>query len=94
MFCHSSGLTFNGASFHTAGRDMNIYNVNFDDYAKARELISQLQRLGQSIPPAVGHSHANALIIVDALGETLTIPWAIVSAYEVGIVFSGGAVSP
>ncbi|KAJ2912495.1 hypothetical protein MD484_g7915, partial [Candolleomyces efflorescens] len=30
----------------------------------------------------MGHSSANALIITDALGEKLTIPWGIVKTHE------------
>ncbi|KAJ2929905.1 hypothetical protein H1R20_g7191, partial [Candolleomyces eurysporus] len=48
----------------------------------AKEMMHQLQRLQLQLPPRVGYSNENALIITDALGETLTIPWSLVSSYK------------
>ena len=52
----------------------------------AEEMMHQLQRPQLKLPPSVGYSNANALIITDALGETLTIPWSLVSSYEVQLL--------
>ena len=41
------------------------------------------QWLHQMLPKAIGYSDRNALVITDALGRTFTLPWDIVSTYEV-----------
>lgn len=37
----------------------------------------------RDLPPGVGYGSANALILTDALGEILTLPWNLVATYDV-----------
>jgi hypothetical protein len=51
-------------------------------------LRAEIQKLQHSLPPNVGYSSANAIIITDALGEVLILPWSIVSSFQVRISIS------
>ncbi|KAJ2924031.1 hypothetical protein H1R20_g13061, partial [Candolleomyces eurysporus] len=66
---------------NVAGNQVNYYN-NSAEYREAAELLRTVQRIEKKLPQGVGFSNANAVTITDALGETFTLPWSIVTMYE------------
>jgi hypothetical protein len=52
-----------------------------------RAELPRLCRLQRRIPATVGYTITNALVVTDALGESLTIPWSLVSSYDVSPTF-------
>jgi hypothetical protein len=52
-----------------------------------RAELLRLCRLQRRIPATVRYTIANALVVTDALGESLTIPWSLVSSYDVSPTF-------
>jgi hypothetical protein len=55
---------------------------------KVAKVLRAIQKLQHSLPLNIGYCSANAIIITDALGEILTLPWSIVSSYQVRISIS------
>ncbi|KAF6745850.1 hypothetical protein DFP72DRAFT_642201 [Ephemerocybe angulata] len=78
ILCGSSNNSFGSLSITTVQGNMFMQN---DDYVnEIRRVIAAEMR--RSIPAMVRHSNENALVLTDALGETLTLPWSIVPTYE------------
>ncbi|KAJ3506673.1 hypothetical protein NMY22_g17170 [Coprinellus aureogranulatus] len=57
-------------------------NMIIRDPEQLRYIEAQLQTLLRNLPPVVGHGSSNSLILTDALGETLTLPWSLVPTYD------------
>ncbi|KAF5338136.1 hypothetical protein D9611_014557 [Ephemerocybe angulata] len=78
ILCDSSHNSFGSLAITAVQGNMIVDN---GDYDRLRHIIAG--EIRRSIPTAVRHSNANALVITDALGETLTLPWSLVPTYEV-----------
>ncbi|KAF6758059.1 hypothetical protein DFP72DRAFT_211995 [Ephemerocybe angulata] len=80
ILSHSSNFSTGAWTVNNIGGDMVIHDV---DYERIQRVIAvEIQRIQRGLPAVVGHSMSNAMIITDALGETLTLPRSIVPAYE------------
>ncbi|KAF5334806.1 hypothetical protein D9611_012949 [Ephemerocybe angulata] len=71
LLCNSSNFSVNGSTFNTILGNMVVNNFDYEEFL--RRAVAELRR---TLPAVVGYSSANALVITDALGETLTIPWS------------------
>ncbi|KAF6742940.1 hypothetical protein DFP72DRAFT_153840 [Ephemerocybe angulata] len=78
ILCGSSNNSFGSLSITTVQGNMFMQN---DDYLNEirRAIAVEMRR---NIPAMVRHSNENALVLTDALGETLTLPWSVVPTYE------------
>ncbi|KAF5334766.1 hypothetical protein D9611_012950 [Ephemerocybe angulata] len=77
LLCNSSGFSISGSTFNAIQGDMVVHNNNYEEFL--RRAVAELRR---SLPAVVGYSSPNALVITDALGETLTLPWSLVPTRE------------
>ncbi|KAF5334792.1 hypothetical protein D9611_012940 [Ephemerocybe angulata] len=77
LLCNSSGFSISGSTFNAIQGDMVVHNNDYEEFL--RRAVVELRR---SLPAVVGYSSPNALVITDALGETLTLPWSIVPTRE------------
>ncbi|RXW15000.1 hypothetical protein EST38_g10857 [Candolleomyces aberdarensis] len=86
LFCGSSNFSVDGVTVNAIEGGMNIHANDLAELksvvAEAGKVMRQLQLIRNSLPETVGHSSANAMVITDALGRTVTFPWEIVSSYE------------
>ncbi|KAF6757930.1 hypothetical protein DFP72DRAFT_209137 [Ephemerocybe angulata] len=81
ILSHSSNFSTGAWTVNNIGRDMVIH-ANVDYERIQRFFALEIQKIQRGPPAIVGYSMSNAMIITDALGETLTIPWSIVPVYE------------
>ncbi|KAF6753680.1 hypothetical protein DFP72DRAFT_1046471 [Ephemerocybe angulata] len=77
LLCNSSNFSVNGSTFNAIQGDMIVHNNDNEEFL--RRAVAELRR---SLPPVVAYSSPNALIITDALGETLTVPWTLVPTLD------------
>ncbi|KAF6752320.1 hypothetical protein DFP72DRAFT_1047354 [Ephemerocybe angulata] len=76
ILCGSSHNSFGSLAITTVQGNMIIHQSDYDELRRA---VAEIRR---SIPAIVRHSNENALVLTDALGETLTVPWSFVPTYE------------
>ncbi|KAF6752314.1 hypothetical protein DFP72DRAFT_459693 [Ephemerocybe angulata] len=77
ILCGSSNNSFGSLAITTVQGNMIIHQSDYDELRRA--IAAEMRR---SIPAIVRHSNENALVLTDALGETLTIPWSFAPTYE------------
>ncbi|KAF6753683.1 hypothetical protein DFP72DRAFT_1069248 [Ephemerocybe angulata] len=77
LLCNSSGFSISGSTFNAIQGDMVVHNTDYEEFL--RRAVAELRR---SLPAVVGYSSPNALVITDALGETLTLPWTLVPTLD------------
>ncbi|KAF6752299.1 hypothetical protein DFP72DRAFT_905661 [Ephemerocybe angulata] len=77
FFCGSSNNTFSSVAITTVQGNMIKHGIDYDELRRA--IAAEIR---SSIPAMVRHSNKSALVLTDALGETLTIPWSFVPTYE------------
>ncbi|KAJ3509163.1 hypothetical protein NMY22_g16387 [Coprinellus aureogranulatus] len=84
--CEGLQLLCNSNNAHVSALTVNQVqgNMFFSDPAESQvqRIEAKFQRILRSLPPVTGYSSANALVLTDALGETLTVPWSLVSTYD------------
>ncbi|KAF6750940.1 hypothetical protein DFP72DRAFT_851192 [Ephemerocybe angulata] len=80
ILSNSSNFSTGAWTVYDIGGDMIFQN---SDTEELRRIVNEFQ---QALPAAVRHSDSNALIITDALGETLTVPWSFVPTYDMLII--------
>ncbi|RXW14828.1 hypothetical protein EST38_g11026 [Candolleomyces aberdarensis] len=85
LFSNSSDFSIAGVTFNNVAGNMIINNPDHADlqrmFSEATE--AMFRQYLRDLPPSVGHSSKNAMVITDALGGTATFSWDIVSTYEV-----------
>ncbi|KAF6752302.1 hypothetical protein DFP72DRAFT_459644 [Ephemerocybe angulata] len=77
FFGGSSNNSFGSVAITTVQGNMIIHQNDYDELRRA--IATEIRR---SIAAIVRHSNENALVLTDALGETLTIPWSFVPTYK------------
>ncbi|RXW18565.1 hypothetical protein EST38_g7285 [Candolleomyces aberdarensis] len=85
IFSKSNDFSIVGATFNNIAGNMIVNNA---DPADLRRMFSQTtkemsQQYLRDLPSTIGHSGGNAMVITDALGETVALPEELVSNYEV-----------
>ncbi|KAF6746336.1 hypothetical protein DFP72DRAFT_637025 [Ephemerocybe angulata] len=78
ILCGSHNNSFGSLAITTVQGNMIIHQSDCDELRRAIA-----DEIRSSIPAMVRHSNENALVLTDALGETLTVPWSFVPTYEV-----------
>ncbi|KAJ2923139.1 hypothetical protein H1R20_g13955, partial [Candolleomyces eurysporus] len=81
ILSHSNNAAIGSVTVTNVAGNQIVYN-NSAEYREAAELLRTLRLMQRNQPQTVGFSNANAVIITDALGETFTLPWSIVTMYE------------